>query len=80
VIDENKIESEDIKRGMAVGKEGYGGDYSYKKGDLIEHKYWGQGKVLKVKKLTGDCELDVMFDRAGIKHLLVSFAPIKKIK
>jgi DNA helicase-2/ATP-dependent DNA helicase PcrA len=80
VIDENKIESEDIKQGMAVGKDGYGGNYSYKKGDLIEHKYWGHGKVLKVKKLTGDCELDVMFDRAGIKHLLVSFAPIKKIK
>ena len=80
VIDENKIESEGIKQGIMAGKDGYGEDYSYKKGDLIEHKYWGPGKVLKVKKLTGDCELDVMFDRAGIKHLLVSFAPIKKIK
>ena len=84
VIDENRIESESMKLGGAQGraadKNGYGGDYSYKKGDLIEHKYFGQGKILKVKKLVDDCELDVIFDKAGIKHLLVSFAPIKKIK
>ncbi|GAI10443.1 unnamed protein product, partial [marine sediment metagenome] len=79
-IDENRIESESMKRGKAVGKNGYGGDYRYRKGDLIEHKYWGQGKILKVKKLADDCELDVIFGKAGIKHLLVSFAPIKKIK
>jgi len=81
VIDENKIESENIKRSIAKGRDdGYGGNYSYKKDDLIEHKYWGQGRVLKVKKLADDCELDVMFNRAGLRHLLVSFAPIKKIK
>jgi len=80
VIDENRIESESMKQGTAAEKNGYGGNYSYKKGDLIEHKYFGQGKILKVKKLVDDCELDVIFDRAGIKHLLVSFAPIKKIK
>jgi len=80
VIDENRIESESMKQGAAAEKNGYGGNYSYKKGDLIEHKYFGQGKILKVKKLVDDCELDVIFDKAGIKHLLVSFAPIKKIK
>jgi len=80
VIDENRIESESMKQGTAAEKNGYGGYYSYKKGDLIEHKYFGQGKILKVKKLADDCELDVIFDKAGIKHLLVSFAPIKKIK
>ncbi|MFA5014708.1 MAG: UvrD-helicase domain-containing protein [Actinomycetota bacterium] len=81
LIDENKIESKNIKRSISKGGDNeYGGKDSYKKGDLIEHKYWGQGRVLKVKKLTGDCELDVMFDQAGLRHLLVSFAPIKKIK
>jgi DNA helicase-2/ATP-dependent DNA helicase PcrA len=80
VIDENRIESESMKQGTAAEKNGYGGYYSYKKGDLIEHKYFGQGKILKVKKLAEDCELDVMFNQAGLKHLLVSFAPIKKIK
>jgi DNA helicase-2/ATP-dependent DNA helicase PcrA len=62
VIDENKIESENLEHGRVADKEGYGGYRRYRKGDLIDHKYWGRGKILKVKKLTGDCELDVMFD------------------
>ncbi len=80
IVDENKAESENKKGGPAGSKNGYNVKYGYKKGDLIEHKYWGKGKVLKIKKLTDDCELDVMFDRAGLKHLLVSFAPIRKIE
>lgn len=81
LIDENKIESEDLKRGASKNRDdGYGVKCTYKKGDLIEHKYWGHGSVLRVKKLADDCELDVMFNQAGLRHLLVSFAPIKKIK
>ena len=80
LIDENKIESENLKRGASKDLDaGYGVKCTYKKGDLIEHKYWGQGSVLRVKKLADDCELDVMFNQAGLRHLLVSFAPIKKI-
>jgi len=80
VIDENKIESDNLERGRVADKDGYGGYRRYRKGDLIDHKYWGRGKILKVKKLTGDSELDVMFDSVGMKHLLLSFAPIKRIK
>ena len=40
---------------------------------------WGRGEVLKVKRLNDDIEIDVVFDKVGLKHLLVSFAPIKKI-
>ncbi len=80
IIDENKIESKNIKSGRAADKDGYGGYCRYRKGDLIEHKFWGRGEILKIKKLTGDSELDVMFKTVGTKHLLLSFAPIKKIK
>lgn len=80
IIDENKVEAERKKGVRAEGRGSGAEQYNYKKGDIIEHKYWGQGRVLKVKKLSEDCEIDVMFDRAGLKHLLVSFAPIKKIK
>jgi len=54
--------------------------YIYSEGDVIEHKYWGQGEILRVKRLPDDCEIDVMFESAGLKHLLVSFAPIKKVE
>jgi DNA helicase-2/ATP-dependent DNA helicase PcrA len=51
----------------------------YKAGDTVEHKMWGRGEVLKVKNLKDDVELDVAFESAGLKHLLVSFAPIRKV-
>jgi len=40
---------------------------------------WGRGEVLKVKNLKDDVELDVAFESTGLKHLLVSFAPIRKV-
>jgi len=80
VIDENKIESKSIKKGRSADKDGYGGIHRYRKGDLIEHKFWGRGKIVRIKKLIGDIELDVLFDSVGMKQLLLSFAPIKKIK
>lgn len=52
--------------------------YDYAAGDKIEHKMWGTGEVVKVKKLKDDVEIDVVFESAGLKHLLVSFAPIRK--
>lgn len=52
---------------------------NYRRGDTIEHKMWGAGKVLKVKKLKDDIEIDVDFKTSGLKHLLVSFAPIRKL-
>ncbi len=54
--------------------------FDYKIGDFLEHNMWGKGQVLNVKKLKDDMELDVNFYSVGLKHLLVSFAPIKKIE
>jgi DNA helicase II / ATP-dependent DNA helicase PcrA len=39
---------------------------------------WGIGEVLRVKELNGDSEIDVVFKSVGLKHLITSFAPIKK--
>ena len=40
---------------------------------------WGKVNITKIKKLNDDSELDVSFDMVGPKHLLQSFAPVKKI-
>ena len=52
---------------------------SFKVGDLIEHRLWGNGEILRVKKSTDDLELDVVFKSVGLKKILASIAPIKKI-
>jgi len=80
LIDENELEKGSKSRSLEEYRNEYDRDYAYKKGDIIEHKYWGSGEVVKVKKLSDDCELDVIFGQVGLKHLLVSFAPIKKVK
>jgi len=88
IIDENILEAENRSKSRGSKKSGNNesgsSDYSifkdYSEGDLIEHKMWGRGEVLKVKILNDDIEIDVVFDKVGLKHLLVSFAPIKKIE
>lgn len=50
-----------------------------KVGDFIEHKMWVKGEILKIKRSNDDVELDDVFGKFGLKHLLVSFASIRKI-
>ena len=52
--------------------------WSFKAGDKIEHKLWGNGEILRVKKSSEDLELDVAFRSVGLKKILASIAPIKK--
>ncbi|MBN1298920.1 MAG: DNA helicase PcrA [Actinobacteria bacterium] len=52
---------------------------AYQVGDTVEHKMWGRGKVVNKTVLKDDIELEVIFSKAGHKHLLVSFAPLRKL-
>ena len=42
--------------------------WSHKTGDKIEHKLWGSGEILRVKKSSDDLELDVAFRSVGLKN------------
>lgn len=48
-------------------------------GDKASHKKWGIGTVVQVKGEAEDLQVDIAFPSEGIKHLLVSFAPIEKV-
>jgi len=80
MIDENKAESKKTAVKKPIGKDAEKLKVEYKIGDFVEHKLWGRGQVLNVKRLSDDVELDVNFTGMGLKHLLVSFAPLEKIK
>ena len=49
---------------------------NFKVGDIIEHKLWGSGEILRVKKSSDDLELDIAFKSVGLKKILASIAPI----
>ena len=68
------------KRVAPVTNTGTGADkLSWKAGDKVTHKKWGQGTVVKISGTGNDMELEIAFPNQGVKRLLASFAPIKKV-
>ena len=68
------------KKVKPVTNTGTGADkVSWKTGDKVQHKKWGQGTVVKVSGTGNDMELDIAFPQQGVKRLLASFAPITKV-
>jgi DNA helicase-2/ATP-dependent DNA helicase PcrA len=47
-------------------------------GDDVEHPAFGEGVVLELRGRAGDLEATVNFRGVGIKHLSLSFAPLRK--
>ncbi|MGD0352824.1 MAG: DNA helicase PcrA [Dehalococcoidia bacterium] len=49
-------------------------------GDRVQHKMFGEGVVINCSPNKDDQEITVAFDGAGVKHLLLSLAPLEKIE
>ena len=52
---------------------------SYAPGDLVEHRVFGKGKVIKATPIAGDCIVEIQFDRVGVKKTMTNYAPLKKL-
>lgn len=53
---------------------------SYAAGDIVEHRVFGRGKVLKATPIAGDCIVEIQFDRIGVKKTMANYAPLKKVE
>ena len=53
---------------------------SYAVGDIVEHRVFGRGKVLKATPIAGDCIVEIQFDRVGVKKTMANYAPLKKVE
>ena len=51
----------------------------YEPGDIVEHKVFGRGKVLKVKPAAGDQIVEINFEKVGVKKTMANYAPLTKI-
>jgi len=49
-------------------------------GDHVHHAKFGQGVVVSCTPARGDQEIVVAFEGAGVKKLLLSLAPLKRIE
>jgi DNA helicase-2/ATP-dependent DNA helicase PcrA len=50
-----------------------------KSGDRVRHDTFGEGMVISYRDVNGDGEVAVVFDKAGLKKLLLSYAKLDKI-
>lgn len=48
-------------------------------GDRVSHRVFGEGEIFTVKQMGADVLYEVVFDNAGTKKLMGSFAKLKKI-
>ena len=48
-------------------------------GDRVKHITFGEGEVLSVKPMGADVMYEVMFDTAGTKKMMGTYAKMKKI-
>ncbi len=59
----------------------FSADYSkFKAGDIVEHRKFGRGTVLKATPVGNDCILEIEFESVGFKRLMAAFAKLKKTK
>ncbi|MBE6081540.1 DNA helicase PcrA [Acidilutibacter cellobiosedens] len=49
-------------------------------GSKVNHKMWGMGTVVQIKKVGEDKEIVVAFENKGLKKLLLSIAPIEFVR
>ena len=50
-----------------------------KAGDRVSHKTFGEGSIVKVTPMGGDCLLEVLFDTVGTKKIMYKFAKLTKL-
>lgn len=56
------------------------GSKNYQPGDVVEHKIFGRGKVLRVTPAAGDFIVEINFEKVGIKKTMANFAPLTKLE
>ncbi|SEF83973.1 DNA helicase-2 / ATP-dependent DNA helicase PcrA [Caloramator fervidus] len=55
-------------------------DLYVKLGDKVKHKLFGYGVVIAIKEVQRDKQVTVSFEKAGVKTLLLSTAPLELVK
>ena len=52
---------------------------SYSVGDMVKHKVFGEGMVVKTERMGNDTMLEIAFDKVGTKILMANFAKLVKL-
>lgn len=58
---------------------GTAGSAYYSVGDMVKHKVFGEGMVVKTERMGSDTMLEIAFDKVGTKILMANFAKLVKL-
>ena len=59
---------------------GTGKKPEYKPGDVVEHKVFGRGVVVKATPAAGDIIVEIKFDKVGVKKTMANYAPMQLVE
>ncbi len=68
-----------VGRAAVAASQQSGASDALKPGDRVHHMTFGDGEILSVKPMGRDKLLEVMFDTAGTKKLMATYAKLKKL-
>ena len=54
------------------------GDKNFAPGDIVVHKTFGRGRVVKVTPVAGDHIVEIAFEKVGTKKTMANYAPLTK--
>lgn len=61
-----------------AAKSAAAGDKNFAPGDIVVHKVFGRGRVLKVTPVAGDHIVEIAFEKVGTKKTMANYAPLTK--
>lgn len=64
---------------VAAAPKAAAGAKKFTPGDVVQHKVFGKGRVLKVTPTAGDHIVEIEFEKVGIKKTMANYAPLIKI-
>ena len=77
------VQKQPVKNDITVGKPLFtkesGSATQLVPGDRVRHMTFGEGEIISAKKIAADMLYEVMFDTAGTKKLMATYAKLKKI-
>ncbi len=51
----------------------------YKEGQVVEHKTFGKGMIIKVTKMSNDTLLEIAFENVGTKKIMANYTKLKSV-
>lgn len=73
-MDYSAIISKNVKSGAEMKN-----SVTYKKGERVAHKKFGEGMIVGITESGDDMMLEILFDNVGTRNLMASFAKLKKL-